>query len=183
MELAREAAPLVLLDTHVLARETPVGVERRGELALGFAAARELGAYLGHATPCEERGRQRDEHQHAGQLVDLVVLVRQRHRKEQLAQVQPDADHSEGDRRDDDDDEVARSRITIRAAAAAQRDTPAQRQIDRVPRRLMQEKFPKRAGEDNVIMTVRNRCHASRCSVMAAACSVSLSHNDNSEEP
>ena len=71
---------------RTFSRETPVGVERRGELALGLAASRELGAHLGHATPGEERAiAERDEHQHAGQLVDLVgARSWQRHRKEEL---------------------------------------------------------------------------------------------------
>ncbi len=106
-------AALVLLGMCGRSRAPGAGwrrAQRTERLALGDEAPRELGARLGHPPPCEQRDGERDEHQHARDLVDIVLLVGLQDHQQVVADVEPHAQQREHDRGDDDGDEVAHRR-------------------------------------------------------------------------
>ena len=107
VQLARELPSLLLQQAHVVAREPLVGRERGAQLLLRREPRAELAPRLAHAPPREPGERRSDEQQHAGQLVQMILLERPRQRQQHIAQVVARAQPSDEEEQGGNDRQVA----------------------------------------------------------------------------
>src|SRR6185437_7711301 len=107
VQVARQRAPLGLLDFEVLARQAAVGGERTAQLLFGALPLAEFAARLAIAARCEPRHTYRDHQQDGGQLVELKALEGLRPAQQRFADVESGTDRHGDDRDREDQHEIA----------------------------------------------------------------------------
>ena len=110
VQVARQGFALVLLDVDVLLREPLIFRERLGQPCLRGGAQAKLAICLEVAARGEPDQADRDDQQHAGNLVQLQALVRARPSEQRLTEIELCAEERRGDRDEDDEHDVAAGR-------------------------------------------------------------------------